>query len=512
MTIGGEVRRRDLLGASTLLPFGGPAMVAWLTTSPAVAESVPFDGSSVRGYARDLAAKPYQAPASKLPDAFSKLGYDRYRDIRFDPGQSLWRGKGLPFEVQFFHRGFLYKDRVEIHEVADGKATRIRYNPEAFALGDLPRPSEDLGFAGFRIHAPLNKPEYFDEICAFLGASYFRAVAKNQAYGLSARGLAINTAEPKGEEFPVFKAFWLERPQPRSGSIVVHALLDGPSAAGAFRFTIRPGDATVFDVESTIYPRVDIAHVGLAPLTSMFYFGPHDRNGIDDYRPAVHDSDGLLIWSGWGEQLWRPLQNPTELQISTFTDDNPRAFGLMQRRRDYAHYKDLEARYERRPALWVEPIGNAGTGAVHLVEIPTNREIHDNIAAFWRPAQPLKAKSEFVFNYRLHWCNENPWPSELAKVVETRTGAGGQEKSRLFIVEFVGEKLKSLPQDAKPQAELTVEKAKFQNLVLQPNPETGGYRASFELIPGGARNVELRLQLKLNDAVLSEAWLYRWTA
>lgn len=494
-------------------------LLATLTLPPGEARAADqpkpaaFDAATVRGLARELAGKPYKAPAAPLPDDFSKLSYDQYRSIRFDPGHALWRGKGLPFEVQFFHRGFIYKDRVDIYEVSDGKAEPIHYTPDLFDFGEVKRPGdEDIGFAGFRIHAPLNGGDYFDEVCTFLGASYFRAVAKNQGYGLSARGLAIKTADPGGEEFPVFKTFWIERPQPRGGSIVVHALLDGPSAAASFRFTIRPGDETLFDVESAIYPRADIDRAGLAPMSSMFYFGPNDHARIDDYRPAVHDSDGLMMLTGWNEQLWRPLTNPVDLQISSFSDVNPRGFGLMQRRHDYAAYRDLEARYERRPSLWAEPIGDAGAGAVFLVEIPTSREIHDNIVAFWRPSQVLRAKGEYNFNYRLHWCWDRPSINDLAKAVETRSGAGSQEGSRLFVIEFVGDKLKSMPGDARLRADVKADHGKIGNVVTQPNPENGGWRLSFELAAEGAHTVELRAQLLANDAVVSEAWVYRWTS
>ena len=506
------VLRRDLLR-------GGPLLLATLRlpAAPALAAEQPkpavFDAATVRNMARELAGKPYKAPASALSDDFAKLTYDQYRSVRFDPSRALWHGKGLPFEVRFFHRGFIYKDRVDIYEVSDGKAAAIAYSPDLFDFSEVKRPAaEDGGFAGFRIYTPLNVPDRFDEFCVFLGASYFRAVARNQAFGLSARGLAIKTGDPGGEEFPVFRAFWIERPQPGVGSIVVHALLDGPSASASFRFTIRPGDETLFDVESAIYPRADIDRAGLAPMSSMFYFGPNDHARVDDYRPAVHDSDGLMMLTGWGEQLWRPLANPVDLQISSFSDVNPRGFGLMQRRHDFAAYRDLESHYERRPSLWVEPIGDAGSGAVLLVEIPTNREIHDNIAAFWRPAQALRAKGEYNFNYRLHWCWDRPSGNDLAKAVETRSGAGSQKDSRLFVVEFVGDRLKALPGDAKLRAEVKADHGKIDNVVTQPNPENGGWRLSFELAAGGARAVELRAQLLANDAAASEAWVYRWTS
>lgn len=475
-------------------------------------DAAAFDPGALRRMAQELAQKPFLAPDGKLPEPLAHLTYDQYRDFRFDPQRALWRDQGLLFTLQLFHRGFLYTNRVDLYEVVDGSAQPIRYSPDLFTFGANPRPPEgDLGFAGFRIHTPLNRPDYFDEVAAFLGASYFRAVGKGQGYGLSARGLAIRTADPSGEEFPIFKTFWIERPHPGVNSIVVNALLDSPSTAGALRFTIRPGEDTVFDVEATLYPRADIAEAGIAPLTSMFYFDANNRVGVDDYRPAVHDSDGLLMWTGRGEQLWRPLDNPRDLQLSTFSDTNPRGFGLIQRKRSFATYDDLEAHYERRPSLWVEPIGDWGEGAVRLIEIPTAQEIHDNVVAFWRPAQPLKAKGEYGFTYRLHWGPGIPPTGGTAEILDTRSGSSGQDKNRLFVLEAAGDKLKQLPADAKPQLEANADQGKLLNPVLIANPETGGWRISFELAPGDAKAVELRAQIKLGDTPLTEIWTYRWT-
>lgn len=499
-------RREMLLGSAALsIAVGAPALPAF------AAAEMPFDGGMVRKMAQDLASKPYKAPDSKLPDALSNLNYDQYRMIRFDTRRSLWRGQNLPFEVQFLHRGFLYHDRVEIHEVADGKAAPIAYSQDMFEFGKLqPPPLGDVGFAGFRIHAPINRPDYFDEICVFVGASYFRAVAKGQGYGLSARGLSIKTANPQGEEFPAFRAFWLERPHPGVDVVVVHALLDSESASAAYRFTIRPGVETVFDVESVVYPRVDIDQIGLATMTSMFYFDPSNRADIDDYRSAVHDSDGLQIANGRGDQMWRPLANPHDLQVSAFADNHPRGFGLMQRERRLSDYEDLEAHYENRPSLWVEPIGDVGEGAVNLVEIPTKGEIHDNIVAFWRPKNKLNAKGEYGFTYRLRWCNDLP-PGDLARIRHTRSGAAS-DKSRLFILDIAGEKLKTLAADAKPQLVVSADHGKVFNQNTQPAPQEGGWRAGFELSPDGAKSIELRAQLMMDGTPLSEVWVYRWTA
>jgi glucans biosynthesis protein len=509
------VFRRETLIALT----GSATLLGGLRTQPAAAQrpaaapaaAAAFNDETVKGLARDLARRPYQAPDTALPRAFSDLDYDAYRTLRFDPQRALWRDGRLRFQLQLFHRGFLYAQRVALHEVADGQARPIPYDPTAFTLGGREPPGPDFGHAGFRIHFPLNRPEVFDEVCAFLGASYFRAVGKGMGYGLSARGLAIKTADPGGEEFPFFRAFWLERPRAGADSVVVHALLDSPSATASFRFSIRPGERTIFDVQATIFPRAELAAGGIAPLTSMYFFAPNDRAGVDDYRTAVHDSDGLMIASARGEQLWRPLHNPRDLQASIFGEANPRGFGLMQRRRGFADYDDLEAGYERRPSLWVEPIGDWGEGAIQLVEIPTNGEIHDNIVAFWRPAQPMRAGEEYNFVYRLHWLTTAPGNPDLAQFTATRVGAAGRS-GRLFVLDTQGGKPPQLAADALPTLDLSTGTGEIRNPVVLRNPETNGWRVHFELAPGNAPLAELRAVLKVGDQPITETWLYRWTA
>jgi len=501
------LNRRNFLQVSAALPLA--ASTARL--APARADPTPFDRAIVRQMARDAASKPFKAPDSKLPDNLKDLDYDHYRAIRFLPEHALWRGEKLPFEVQFFHRGFFYANRVDIYEVANGQATRIAYQPDSFSFGDTPppNPGADLGFAGFRLHTPINRPDYHDEVCVFLGASYFRAVAKGELYGLSARGLSINTGETKGEEFPVFKAFWIEKPAPNATAIVVHALLDSESAAAAYRFTIRPGETTVFDVEMAIYPRVDLEHVGLAPMTSMFFFGSNDRIDVDDFRPAVHDSDGLGIFNGRGEELWRPLSNPRDLQISSFSDLNPHGFGLMQRQKNFFDYQDIESNFERRPSLWAEPIGDWGEGSVQLLEIPTKEEIHDNIACFWHPKNALQAKGEHIYTYRLHWGPDNPKTSSLARFLRTAVGARG-EGTRIFVLDLIGDKLKAID-PKRIRGVVAAEKAKVQNIVTQPNPAIGGWRLSFEFSAKEKAPVEIRASLMQDDDAISEVWVYRWT-
>ncbi|WP_428486469.1 glucan biosynthesis protein [Rhodopila sp.] len=502
--------RRVFLGASASLPLLGAADRAG--AADLIPPATPFDGATVRNMARQLATQPYKAPDSNLPADFKNLDVDAYHDIRFDPAKALWRGQGRKFTAQFYPRGYIYQDRVGIFEVADGHATPIGYSNDLFSFGKTQPSTGDLGFAGLSIQYPLNRPDVPDEVCAFLGASYFRAVAKGQGYGISARGLSVRTADAGGEEFPVFRSFWLERPTPGADLMVIHALLDSPSAAASFRFTIRPGEDTVFDTETALYPRVDVTQAGLAPLTSMFLFDDaNDHSRFDDWRAAVHDSSGLQIRTGHDEAIWRPLTNPRGLQISTFSDTSPRGFGLMQRKRAFADYQDLEARYEKRPSLWIEPIGDWGQGVVELVEIPSDREVNDNMVAFWRPHDPLRAKGEYLLNYRLHWCWSPPSQVMLAQVVQTRDGFVSDPKHRRFVIDFVGDALKVLKPEAPPALDVGSDKGKIISSIAQPNPDSGGWRISLEIDLQDNKVVEMHARLMNADQPLTETWIYRWT-
>lgn len=502
-------RRRFVAGLAVTLPS---LQSSWYVRSAKAEQkaSQAFDAGQVRALAQQLALNPYKEPDFSLSKSFENLSYDAYRNVRFRPERALWRGDGLPFELQFFHRGFIFRDRVQIYEVVEGEALPIAYDQELFSFDNIEqRPREaDMGFAGFRLHAPMQRKDYYDEVGVFLGASYFRAVAKDQVYGLSARALSIATGDPKGEEFPAFRTFWIERPSRNAKSLVVHALVDSKSATAAARFDIRPGDTTVYDVELTVYPRVDVAQVGIGSLTSMFFFAANDRVGVDDYRPAVHDSDGLLVHNGREEVLWRPLSNPRDLQISLFSDVNPRGFGLCQRERNFGSYQDLESRFEKRPSAWIEPLKEWGAGAIQLIEIPTKEEIHDNIVAFWRPKDPLRAKGEYHYAYRINWGSKDGH-KQLATVVSTRVGAG-PGGARRFVLDMRGAGLAKASVDSL-RAMVSADKGEVRNLVTYPNPAVGGMRISFELVPKSEKAIELRAQLTRDDKPISEVWLYRWT-
>jgi periplasmic glucans biosynthesis protein len=514
--------RRDLL--SGILGFCAAAAAArsWGHAEEGSAvrlgEPQPFSPDLVRERARALAAQPFEPADDGLPEVLTELDYDQHRAIHFRSDMALWHGLGLDVQAQFFHLGYHFKTPVHIYEVVDGAAREVLYTPELFDFGQngfKPDFPEDLGFAGFRLHAPLNRPDYLDELAVFLGASYFRALGRNQRYGISSRGVAIDTGLPKQEEFPAFRRFWLERPAPGADETVVHALLDGPSLSGAYSFKIRPGDATVMDIEATLYPRQAIELLGIAPLTSMFLFGPNDRQGVDDFRPQVHDSEGLQIWSGSGEWFWRPLVNPEQLRLSLFSDKDPKGFGLMQRTRAFEEYEDLEARYGLRPSLWVEPVEGWGQGHVRLIEIPSPAEVNDNIVAFWVPRAPVEAGSEWRFKYRLYWSMEAPVKPELAQTAATRVGMGGPPpdgESRKFVIDFQGGQVKDLPADAPVEAAMAIANGEVTQLITRKNDVTSGWRVSFDLHPGGSDPVELRCTLRLGDKALSETWVYQWTA
>jgi glucans biosynthesis protein len=471
----------------------------------------PFSFDTLLAEAKRRAATPYTPQHSILPAGLDKLSPEQYRSIRFNPDAAIWRKERLPFRLEPLRAGLnVQTTTVTVSTIEDGMATDLVATPDMFDMGPtLPQLGKlSLPLSGFRIRAPINSKKVWDEFLVFQGASYFRAVAQHLIYGLSARGLAINTAEPSGEEFPAFTHFWIERPAPRASAIVIYALLESPSATGAYRFTVQPGVETIMDVELTLFPRSDLRVVGIAPLTSMFLFDETNRGRLDDYRPEVHDSDGLQITSKSGEHIFRQLANPIKLQVSTFTTQPPQGFGLVQRSREARDFQDLENLYERRPSAWVEPKGDWGAGAVELVEIPSGRETNDNIVAFWRTAQPLTAGHPAEFAYRLIWQADPGLPKGLGKVVATHAGTSLDGKRRVFILDFVGagEKTDGLRLDA------GASRGRIWYPALMPNSAIGGLRASFELDPNDSDLVELRLRILRGDRPITETWLYRWTA
>jgi glucans biosynthesis protein len=471
----------------------------------------PFTFDTLLADAKRRAAAPYTPQHNRLPAGLDKLSPEQYRSIRFNPDAGIWRAEQLPFHLELLRASYAMQTVVTVSTIENGEAHDVVATPAMFQM-ESALPAQlgkmSLPLSGFRVRSRINSNKVWDEFLVFQGASYFRAVAKKLLYGLSARGLAINTAEPSGEEFPAFTHFWIERPGAHAGALVIYALLESESTTGAYRFTVQPGVETLTDVDLTLFPRTEMRVAGIAPLTSMFLFDETNRGRLDDYRPEVHDSDGLEVATASGEQIFRPLANPIKLQVSTFTTQQPKGFGLVQRSRQQIDFQDFDAQYERRPSAWIEPQGEWGAGSVELVEIPSGRETNDNIVVFWRPTQPLAPGHPAHFAYRIIWNAEPALPKSLGKAVATRSGASLDGKRRVFLLDFAGtgEKVDGLRLDLNSSA------GRISNATLMSNSALHGLRASFEIDPRDAELIELRLRIMRGDRPVTETWLYRWTS
>ena len=540
ITRSGNLPKRFMLGSwlMTFLCFGvmvqaqqqtpassvsSSSAVASPVADPVIADPEPnalFNAIEAR--AKSLAQDDFKPIEANIPDELANMNYDQYRSIHFRPEASLWRGESL-FEIQLFHPGFLYREPVVLHMASSVGDPSLKFKQDFFnyvgqAEALAGKAPENIGFAGFRVHYPLNTNEYKDEFLVFQGASYFRLVGPGQVYGLSARGLAIDTAESSGEEFPVFREFWLVKPEPDQTRLVLYALLDSPSVTGAYRFEITPGAPTEMGVEARLFARRDIKKLGIAPLTSMFHHGENTTRFVDDFRPEVHDSDGLLVAAANGEWIWRPLSNQRALRVSSLADENPRGFGLLQRDRDFNHYLDMEADYELRPSLWVMPQGDWGKGRVELVEIPTDSEVNDNIVAYWVPEQAFKAGETRRFSYRLRTFDQHLAEQGGARVLRTRIGWGavpGQSNppphsKRQFVIDFRGGELENLSADVPLEAELQKNSGTITDLMVTRLPDQKTWRVSFKLEPEGNNLVDMRMFIKLRDQRLTEVWSYVW--
>ena len=522
------IRRREILKAAMILAAGQlPSAESPAAAAPAAGSgpAKAFDYAWLKGQAHYLAANAFQPSKDVLPAAMASLGYDQYQSLRFRTDHSLWADAGLPFRLQFFHVGRGFAQAVRLYEVIDGQAREIVYDPAMFEFdkaGIDPAVMRDhAGFAGFRVQFVT---DWKADVAAFLGAAYFRAVGGDtRQYGLSARALAVDTAYPRPEEFPRFTSFWFERPAKGSGTMILYALMDSPSISGALRFQIAPGGTQVMDIDAALYPRKAIERLGIAPLTSMFFYGKNDRRAVNDWRPEIHDSDGLSMWTGAGEWIWRPLTNPGQNRLNSYFDENPRGFGLLQRDRNWDHYQDDGVYYDRRPSLWVEPKtagrGGWGKGAVQLFEIPTADETSDNIVVFWNPAEKAKPGQEMLFSYRIYWGTHTPYGSALAQTIATRTGIGGtvgqkrQYYSWHFAVDFAGGELGALAKDANLEAVITASHGSTtEHVTVHYIEEFKGYRALFDVRPPEDSNdpVDLRLYLRIDGKPLTETWIYQW--
>jgi glucans biosynthesis protein len=518
---------KPLLGLFVAFAILGSASEAIANTVEAnIEQNDLFTVISAR--AKKLASEEYIAPEEINLDSLNNIDYQDYRSIRFKQDKSVWKDQSL-YELQLFHPGFLYKTPVTINTIDEkSKRTRLPFSTDFYKYDGTAAPLKEeinkslegtqLGHAGFRLHYPINTNEYKDEIMVFQGASYFRVVGPKQVYGLSARGLAIDTAENSGEEFPMFKEFWLVKPKETQTDITIFALLDSPSIAGAYKFKIDPTTSTVVDVDMQLYARTDIKKLGVAPLTSMFYHGENSTKFFDDYRPEVHDSDGLLTQSSDNNWVWRPLNNPAQLSVTSFTYHNPKGFGLAQRDRHFNNYLDTEAHYHNRPSLWIEPQGEWGNGRVELVEIPTDTETNDNIVSYWVPEKPMKAGDSLKLSYKMTTFNAFLTQHNKARILRTRIGSAAlpgednppPKSHRQFTVDFTGPDINHLSKQLKLDADIQLTTGEVTDINVQKLPNSQGWRVAFKIAPQDDKPVDMRLSLKLHDKEISEVWSYVW--
>ncbi len=535
-TLGKLVKRHtESLPNRRAVLFGAGAAIALISTTSLTSfafaqgepvEALPFDFDSFTARMKDLAGTAYEPVTFTLPESFNGLDYDAYRRIQFRPDHGVWAALGIGYQVHAFHPGWLFKEPVKLFEIKDGLAEPVIFGSADFdyhdaAVEEAVAGEVFPGVAGLRINYPLNSPDKVDELVTFLGASYFRALGRDNVYGLSARGLLMNSWLDIPEEFPRFSEFYVERPSVAGGPLVVYAALESASVTGAYRFVITPASnaaqETVMDVTARLNFRSDVKELGIAPLTSMFLFADANRAGFDDYRPQVHDSNGLLIERETGEIMWRALNNSPALGNSYLWENNPKAFGLYQRGRDFETYQDAGAHYERRPSLRVEPAGNWGQGSVRLIEIPAKLEADDNIGAFWIPAEPALAGQSREFGYRLIWGDLNPEiNSDLAYVAETRSGQGGVSgvenavSLRKFVVDFAGAALADISAETPPDVVATVSGGVAQHTALSRIDANGAWRLVFDVETDGTAPLELRAYLVGSGRQLTETWLYQW--
>lgn len=523
-------RRQALGGAAglslaTLLATAQQALAVSGVGGNELGQPDEFSFEALKLKAKAISVKPFKPVVTPSPDVLAEIDYDEYQKIKYRADRSLKLDVDGTMPVQLFHLGKYATDPVRIHIVEAGKAREIIYRASLFDIPD-PHPAKKLqggaGFAGFRIMAPDLKTDWF----AAMGASYFRTSGPYNQYGLSARGLAIDTAMPKPEEFPRFSQYWIEQPaaQPDRKPVVIYALLESASTTGAYKMvTERLTDSRdvhriVMEIECELYPRVDIGRVGIAPFSSMFWYGEASQKQSADWRPEIHDSDGLAILTGTGERIWRPIVNPPRVMTSAFVDKDVKGFGLLQRDRDFVHYLDDGVFYERRASVWVEPQDGWGEGAVHLVEIPTNDETFDNVVAYWAPAEPFKAGQSRPFRYRLTWLDDIPFPESVGRATGTWTGMGGRpghkrpDGVRKFVIDFQGKIFDGLGRDDGVELVVTSSRGEVTNSYNHPVvDQSERWRAFFDIQAMGSNEpVDLRAFLRKGDKALTETWIYQY--
>lgn len=525
--LGSAVREQWRAFLRSALRWLAVGIVVQSTAASAQDGPAQFGLDDVVAKARALANAPYVAPVSNLPDVFSKLQFADYQKIQPRRDRFAWTEFGTRFKLAFYHQGMQFNTPVKINEIANGSVREMPYDPSCFDFGDLHFDREQtskLGWAGFRVIFPVNNPDKNDEVMSVLGASYFRVIGKGQVYGISGRGLAIDTGLSIAEEFPAFREYWIHRPAQNDDRLTFYALLDSPRATGAYEFTLALGAKTVLDVKARVFLRSGgtPTTLGIAPLTSMFLYGPNQPPAAPNFRPAIHDSNGLAVHTGTGEWIWRPLNNPTMVATSSFTVESPKGFGLLQRGRDFSRYEDLKDRYDLRPSAWIEPMNDWGKGHVRLVEIPTADETNDNIVSFWVPDAMPPSGEPAHFDYRINWTTDEPaiLKDGLSYVWQTMRTTGeiyhtnlirAHDGTLAFLVDFTGPSLRDLPAGSPIVAQVSAnDNVEIVGSELQPNPSIKGWRLIYRIkVKDAQRPSEMRAALTSQDRVLTETWSYQ---
>jgi len=488
-----------------------PGLNAW------AAKTVTYEDVVKR--AQEAASSSYKAP-KLIPKFLRELSYDQYQNIRFNPEKSLWQENDSRFQVMLVPPGLFYNHAVKIHVLEGGKINSLSFDRDLFDFTDeelARRIPADLGYAGLKLTYPLEGPGSQNQFLVFAGASYFRGVGADNAWGISARGVALDTGLPQGEEFPSFTEFWLKRPTPQANQAIIYALLNGPSITGAYQFTVHPGKQLLVNVKATLFARSDIELLGIAPLTSMFFYGENTSRPRGEWRARVHDSDGLLIHNGSsGEWLWRPLINPRHLEMDYFGTENVRGFGLLQRDTEFADFQDLGAHYHQRPSTWVDPEGDWGKGKIVLVQLPTEMETNDNIVAFWTPEMPLLKQQPLSLSYNLRFGDKHLANQPSGRAINTFVGdgsivGGGTEKGAYrIIVDFEGGDLDKLSTDQRVSASVTaLQEGEVLEHFVEYNPPLKAWRLSMLVKPQRNESLVLRAFLMAGGKALTETWTYR---
>jgi glucans biosynthesis protein len=448
------------------------------------------------------------------------MSYDAYQGIRFNSDRSLWRESQSNFQVMFIVPGLYYTHPVTLN-VIDAEGPRpLSFKKPDFVFADPEvekRVPADVGFAVFKLTFPLNKKNEQHQFLVFAGASYFRGVGKDNVFGISGRGLAIDTGLSSGEEFPAFTEFWLIQPASDAKEMVVYGLLDSKSLTGAYQFIIVPGSPTKMKVKTQLFPRNSIQLLGTAPLTSMFFYGENTPRPTGEWRREVHDSDGLQIHAGAsGEWLWRPLLNPVNLEMDFFSTEKIQGFGLLQRDEKFLDYEDLGAHYEKRPSAWVEPQGEWGPGKVVLVQLPTPQETNDNIVAFWTPKSPVTPQTPLNLAYDVSFGKADITGNPMGTVAKTFIGdgnvIGGGKVPNAYriILDFTGGPLDKLSSDAPVKGQVTaLDSGELLEHFVEYHEQIKGWRLSILAKPAQNKPLHLRAFLNADTTTLTETWTYR---